>query len=83
MTNLRNVLNYKCRTLGNCGTNSVVGNFFFLCVCFFAGGLPTGRLYGGHMHGVPGRGLSIGFYSMLHMILGIACVGVGSFVWLH
>ena len=31
------------------------------------------------MHGVPGRGLSIGFYCMLHMILGIACVGVGSF----
>ena len=34
MTNLKNVLNYKCRTLGNCGTNSVVGNFLFCFVLF-------------------------------------------------
>ena len=48
MTNLTNVLNYKCRSLSNCGTKkTVVGNLGV----FFWGGE---TIHGSHMHGVLG-----------------------------
>ena len=50
MTNLTNVLNYKCRLLSNCGTSkTVVGNFGF-----FLGGGGGETIHGSHMHGVLG-----------------------------
>ena len=59
MRNLKNVLNYKCRRLSNCGTNiTVVGKVVGRTI--YKGGLSTWGDYRGRMYGVLGMGLYTG-----------------------